>query len=105
MIYAILALTNILTIFGLVLMTRKSMDLAEKLDEVSVQIEESLDIIDEAYADVSRHLKSPVLFDDPVVVTMIKDVKRARNAMLLIANKVSGPFPNDVVGSGEEGNP
>jgi hypothetical protein len=60
-------------------MTKKSLKLMEKIDEIGAQIEESLDVIDESYQDVSRHLKSPVLFDDPVVTMMIKDVKNAKN--------------------------
>lgn len=85
---------NVLSVAGLIISVRKSLYLVEKLDEIGVQVEESLDLIDECYRDVSRHLKSPVLFDDPVVITMIKDVKRARDAMLLIANKMTKPFSN-----------
>ena len=88
----VLFLTNIVTLFFLYLMTKRSLKLVEKLDEIGLQVEESLDIIDESYKNVSRHLKSPVLFDDPVVTTMIKDVKNSREAMLLIANKVMTPF-------------
>jgi len=73
-------------------MTKKSLKLMEKIDEIGAQVEESLDMIDESYQDVSKHLKSPVLFDDPVVTMMIKDVKNAREAMLLIANKIVIPF-------------
>lgn len=96
MIYAILILTNLLTLAGLTLAVRRSLGLVEKLDEITVQVEESLDIIDESYASVSKHLESPVLFDDPVVIAMIQDVKSARNSMLLIANKISEPFNDDI---------
>lgn len=106
MIYAILILTNLLTLAGLVFAAKRSLDLVEKLDEVTVQVEESLDIIDEAYASVSKHLESPVMFDDPVVKAMIDDVKSARNAMLLVANKISDPFSNEVdVDKIKEGTP
>jgi len=91
MIY-LLAITNIISLFALFIMTKKSLKLMEKIDEIGAQIEESLDVIDESYQDVSRHLKSPVLFDDPVVTMMIKDVKNAREAMLLVANKIVIPF-------------
>jgi len=91
MIY-LLTITNIISLFALFIMTKKSLKLMEKIDEIGAQIEESLDVIDESYQDVSRHLKSPVLFDDPVVTMMIKDVKNAREAMLLVANKIVIPF-------------
>lgn len=95
MIYAILIITNILTLTACVLAVQRSLVLIEKIDEINVQVEESLDIIDTSYASVSKHLESPVLFDDPVVVAMIRDVKQARDAMLLVANKVTEPFQND----------
>ena len=96
MIYAILIITNILTLTACILAVQRSLVLIEKIDEINVQVEESLDIIDTSYASVSKHLESPVLFDDPVVVAMIRDVKQARDAMLLVANKVTEPFQNDV---------
>jgi len=95
MIYAILIITNILTLTACILAVQRSLVLIEKIDEINVQVEESLDIIDTSYASVSKHLESPVLFDDPVVVAMIRDVKQARDAMLLVANKVTEPFQND----------
>ena len=78
-----------------VLAVQRSLVLIEKIDEINIQVEESLDIIDTAYASVSKHLESPVLFDDPVVIAMIRDVKQAKDAMLLVANKVTEPFQND----------
>lgn len=95
MFYAILILTNIMTLIGLLMAVRRSLLLVEKMDEVSAQIEESLDMINDAYSSVSKHLESPVLFDDPVVIAMINDVKYARDAMLLIANKAVEPFPDE----------
>ena len=95
MFYAILILTNFVTLIGLLASVRRSLELVEKMDDVSNQIEESLDMINDAYASVSRHLESPVLFDDPVVIAMINDVKYARDAMLLIANKAVEPFPDE----------
>jgi len=94
MIYLLL-ITNLITLFSLLTMIKKSLKLVEQIDEIGSQIEESLDIIDKSYQDVSRHLKSPVLFDDPVVISMVKDVKNAREAMLLIANKVIVPFEKE----------
>ena len=95
MIYAILIITNILMLVVCVLAVQRSLVLIEKIDEINIQVEESLDIIDTAYASVSKHLESPVLFDDPVVIAMIRDVKQAKDAMLLVANKVTEPFQND----------
>jgi len=62
MFYAILILTNFVTLIGLLASVRRSLELVEKMDDVSNQIEESLDMINDAYVSVSRHLESPVLF-------------------------------------------
>ena len=93
MIYFLLT-TNLLTLIGLVFSIRRFFNCIETLDEVTSQIEESLDIIDESYSNLSRHLKSPVMFDDPAIVSMINDVKKSRQSLLLIANKISSPFEN-----------
>jgi len=84
-----------MTFVALAASIRKSLSLVEKMEDVSVQVEESLDLINDAYVNVSRHLQSPVLFDDPVVIAMINDVKQAKEAMLLVANKVIEPFPDE----------
>lgn len=102
MIYGLLVFTNLILVTCLIIVTRRSLILTEKLDEISTQVEESLDIIDDCYKDVSRHLNSPVLFDDPVVIMMINDVKTARDSMLLIANKLTEPFSYEESGSDEE---
>jgi hypothetical protein len=96
MIYAILVATNLLSIFALIVLLKRTMIAFEKLDEVSNQIEESLDVIDDSYRRISRHLKSPVLFDDPVVIEMVKDVKNAKEAMLIVANKIAEPFSEEI---------
>lgn len=95
MIYVMLIVTNIITLAVCVITIKRLLVLVEKIDEINVQVEESLDIIDASYISVSKHLESPVLFDDPVVITMIRDIKQSRDAMLLIANKVTEPFQNN----------
>ena len=95
MIYVMLIVTNIITLAVCVITIKRLLVLVEKIDEINVQVEESLDIIDASYTSVSKHLESPVLFDDPVVITMIRDIKQSRDAMLLIANKVTEPFQNN----------
>lgn len=95
MILGILIFTNVLSIIALIVIIKRTLFALEKIDEISTQVEESLDIIDDSYKNVSKHLKSPVLFDDPVVVEMVKNVKNAREAMLLVANKIASPFLDD----------
>jgi len=93
MIYLLIT-TNLLTSIGLLFTIKRFLKSAETLDSLAIQIEESLDIIDESYSNISKHLKSPIMFDDPVIVSMVNDVKKTRQSLLLIANKISSPFEN-----------
>jgi len=92
MIYAILVLTNAATLLGLVFSIKRLLISLEKIDDLTSQVEESLDIIDSTYASISKFLNTPVLFDDPVVVGMVNDVKKAKKALLLVANKLANPL-------------
>ena len=53
------------------------------------QVEESLDIIDECYRKIFNASQIPVLYDEPVIKELINDIKTSREALLLIANKIT----------------
>lgn len=53
------------------------------------EIEESLDILDSCYGRISQVLEVPVGSDDPFVKTVVDEIKRAQEAILLVANKVT----------------
>lgn len=52
-------------------------------------LDESLDILDRCYAGIAKILQTPVGSDDPVVRSVIKEIKQAQGAILLIANKIT----------------
>lgn len=52
-------------------------------------IEDSLDIIDEKYHRISKILEIPVFFDSKEVKLALSDLEDARNALLIVANKLS----------------
>ena len=52
-------------------------------------IEDSLDIIDEKYYRISKILEIPVFFDSKEVKLALNDLEDARNALLVVANKLS----------------
>lgn len=52
-------------------------------------IQQSLDIIDSSYKRISRILELPLTFDDPYVRQIINELKSVREAVLLIARKIS----------------
>ena len=59
-------------------------------------IEESLDIIDEKYADISRILKIRLYYDSPEVRGVLRDVEQTREAILHIARVLSQVDPQAV---------
>lgn len=71
---------------------RKNLQLVEKLEEISEQVEESLDILDEYHQRIDLKSRTEVLFDDPLVKDLIQDIKGCKSAVLLIANKVYSPL-------------
>lgn len=53
------------------------------------QVQESLDIIDSCYARLHNALQTPVASDDPTVKEVVSSVMESRDALLLIANKIT----------------
>lgn len=53
------------------------------------QVEESLDILDKAYSDISYATSMDVFSDEPIIKNAITAVKDARNAVLMVANKLT----------------
>ena len=49
-------------------------------------LEESLDILDESYASISRILEKPIFFDSPEIRQAMSDIKRSRDSILYVAN-------------------
>ena len=56
-------------------------------------IEESLDIIDEKYANISKILKIPLYYDSPEIRSVLRDVEQTREAILHIARVLSQVDP------------
>lgn len=84
----IMTLFAIVFAVGFTLAMFKCLEFAEKIEELGEQVDESLDIIDDCYKRISQASETPVTSDDPVVQQFVSDVKRTKDALLLIANKV-----------------
>lgn len=57
-----------------------------KLEE---EIEDSLDILDDMFKEMAQLLEVPVVYDDPVVRQVVDIMKRLKQTILLIANKIT----------------
>lgn len=88
---ALLVLSIIMNVGLLVavsIMVQRNLQLVDKLEELGEQVDESLDILNESYSKIDRATKLEVLSDEPVIVGVLKDVKKARDAVLIVANKL-----------------
>jgi|RifCSPhighO2_12_1023870.scaffolds.fasta_scaffold170432_2 hypothetical protein len=69
--------------------------LIEQLDEVKEQVEESLDVIDYVYGRIVIKAQTDVMSDEPLVRELVSDIHAAKDAMILVANKIVLPFIED----------
>jgi len=54
--------------------------------KVEDAIEESLDVLDERYASISKILQTPLFYDSAEIRQVLKDVKGCQDSVLYIAN-------------------
>lgn len=62
---------------------------------VQDSIEECLDIIDERYNSISKVLEIPIFFDSLEVRQVVNDIGATRDALLLVANRLSEDVKSD----------
>ncbi|HEY6020938.1 MAG TPA: hypothetical protein VIY48_13865 [Candidatus Paceibacterota bacterium] len=72
----------------LIISVRRNLELDDKFEELTDQVEESLDIIDGCYQRIAKVSEMPVASDDPIIQQLISDIKLTKTAILLIANKI-----------------
>lgn len=87
-IVVVLALGLSVSLWINVTVVRKNLALSDQREELVDQIEESLDQLDVCYGSLSQAANTDVFSDEPVVREVMKDIKRAKNAVLAIASKV-----------------
>ena len=52
-------------------------------------INESLDILDGRYENISKILSTPIFFDSPQVRQVLEDIETCRSAILVVANNIA----------------
>jgi len=85
----VLAICLTVSVVLLVKLGRFVLDLEDRVDE-------SLDTLDETYKNITGILEIPVMTDEPFIRQVLGDIRRARGAIVEIANKISTfNDPND----------
>ncbi len=62
--------------------------LGQTILNLEEQIEESLDILDECHRNIHKITVEPVSSDDPLVRQVLVNIRKARDAILVIADKI-----------------
>lgn len=52
-------------------------------------IEESLDVIDQKYSNISKILEIPIFFDSPEIKSVLRELEDTRNSLLYVANELT----------------
>jgi len=52
-------------------------------------INESLDILDTSYGNITKLLERPLLFDSPEIKYVLSELRNAQNSILIVANEMS----------------
>jgi hypothetical protein len=73
---------------GIIFVAKQNLQLNDKHEELVDQLEESLDILDECYARITRASDMEVLSDEPIVREVMSSIRHAKHAVLMIANKI-----------------
>lgn len=84
----IVSVLLLLTIVGLIISIKHNLEMADKIDELGDQVEETLDVIDDCFQRIARVAEMPVATDDPIIQQLVSDIKYTKQALLLIANKI-----------------
>lgn len=71
------------------------MALDERLHDHVDHVEQSLDIINECYVRISHAASHPVLSNEPTIQQVVFDIRRTRQALLEIANKLVIVFSDE----------
>jgi hypothetical protein len=88
MIYALAAVIAVETLL-IAFLGYYAIKFARILLEVQDSIENSLDILDQRYASISKVLQIPLFYDSPEVRRVYDDVKASRDSILYVANLIS----------------
>lgn len=66
------------------------------LIRVEDSIEESLDVLDERYKRMNEILQTPIFFDSMEVRACVDEIKKSRDAILFVANKMTQKDQGDL---------
>lgn len=91
----VVSILLLVSVVALYFSVRKNIQQNEKLEQISDQINVSLDILDNCYAKVSSKLEIELLSDEPIVRELVADMKYCRDSLLVVANVITSEYTNE----------
>lgn len=90
MLYVLALLVFLVVVLALclVVFVNRTIQLVNKIDELGEQVNESLDVLDASHRSIAKILEIPVASDDPTVKQLLNDIRDAKHAVLLVANRL-----------------
>jgi predicted RND superfamily exporter protein len=98
----ILSIMLVLSLAALYFSVRLNLKLGRTILNVEDRVEESLDLLDEHYQRITNISNLSVMSDEPFVRDVMAALKAARNAVLLVANKLANFGPVDDLSQGQD---
>ncbi|MAH43370.1 hypothetical protein CL614_06690 [archaeon] len=93
--FIILILANIVTAVILLFSIRYNFKFGVMILRVQDSIEESLDLLDQRYAAMSKIAETPVFFDSVEVRQVISEIEASRDSILSVANSLISSAESD----------
>ncbi len=87
-----LSIICVVLFFSLIASLYMNWKLGKIILEVETALEESLDVCDSAYNNVSKILELPVALDTPEVRHVITEIKSVRDAVFYVSNVLAEPY-------------
>ncbi len=95
MIVITLLILCLVLIVLLTISVRYNLKTGELILNIEEEIESSLEILDNSYFKISKILEMPIGCDDPWVISVVEEIKRSHDSILLIANKLTSDWKNN----------
>lgn len=95
-------LLNALTIWALVVVTKKAVDMSDKLEETEGFLEESYDRLQQNHNILEERSKTEVFSDEPLVKEVVAEIHEAKKSIQVVLEALQEYSKKPVEGSMDE---
>ncbi len=92
----ILSLISITSFYALYRSIKRNFELIDLLEEINEEIDTSLETLSHYYKRIDEKAKLELFSDDATIRELVEDMKQARQAVLIISEKLTGEKNDDI---------